>query len=260
MKNLKIKLLALLILPLGFVACDDSDGSGSAKVQVSMIDAPADYDAVIIDVLDVQVNAKEDSGSGWQSLAGFEPGEYDLLQLRNGNSEYLGVATLPAGKLSQVRLVLGDNNRLIIDSVTFDLKVPSGSTSGLKILVNENVEAGVTYSLVIDFDAAKSIVEKGNGTFSLKPVIRASLDDSKGAIRGVVLPKNVPSVVYAITGTDTFGSYPNSDGDFLIGALQPGSYNISVEPSTASGFNNYTQNSVSVVVGETTVLDTIRLN
>lgn len=260
MKNIKLKLLTLLFVPLTFVSCDDSKDSESAQIQVSMIDAPADYDAVIIDVRDVQVNAKEDTGSGWQTLEGFEPGEYDLLQLRNGNSEYLGVASLPEGKLSQIRLVLGENSRLLIDSVSYGLKVPSGSSSGLKIKINEQVLSGVTYSLVLDFDAAKSVVEKGNGTYSLKPVIRATLDESKGAIQGVIVPKDVPSVVYAISGTDTFGSYSNENGDFLIGALIPGVYNVLVEPSTSSQLNNYSENSITVSAGVTTVMDTIALN
>jgi len=53
-----------------------------------------------------------------------------------------------------------------------DLKVPSGSTSGLKIDVNQTVPKGGTLDIKLDFDAAQSIHKLGNGKFLMQPVIR----------------------------------------------------------------------------------------
>lgn len=38
------------------------------------------------------------------------------------------------------------------------------------------------YRIVIDFDAASSIVVKGNGSYSLKPVVRAYIEANTSAI------------------------------------------------------------------------------
>jgi hypothetical protein len=60
MKNLKKNLLQIVtIFLLSFVAisCSDSDDNvnGTSRVIVKMTDAPGDYDAVFVDVLDVRV-------------------------------------------------------------------------------------------------------------------------------------------------------------------------------------------------------------
>jgi hypothetical protein len=94
----------------------------------------------------------------------------------------LGQTSLPAGKYTQLRLVLVENgatapfpNAVVpIGGSETDLKVPSGSQSGLKIDADVDVVAGKTTRLVLDFDACKSVVRRGNsGQFNLRPVISA---------------------------------------------------------------------------------------
>jgi hypothetical protein len=58
-----------------------------------------------------------------------------------------------------------------VDGVSYPLSTPSAEQSGLKLQVNATLEAGVVYTILLDFDANKSIVVTGNNTYKLKPVV-----------------------------------------------------------------------------------------
>jgi len=234
-----------------FSACD-SDDSKMAKVKVLLVDAPADYESVLIDVVDVKV--KTDI---WESLDGVEKKVYDILELTNGNEVLLGDIELPEGELNEIRLFLGDNNQLVIDGETLDLDTPSASQSGLKIKLDAMLEAGVTYKLVLDFDAAKSIVKAGNsGKFNLKPVIRAEMEAQTGAIKGMINPIDTDCVVYAIVGVDSISTYPNEEGKFLIRALDANTYKVVAIPSLGSGLDEVAKENIEVLIGEVTDAET----
>ncbi|WP_372642144.1 DUF4382 domain-containing protein [Ancylomarina sp.] len=248
------KIFGFCLLTASIFSACDSDDNKMAKIKVLMVDAPADYESVLIDVVDVQVNTDV-----WQSLDGVEKKVYDLLKLTNGEEALLGEIELPEGQLQEVRLILGDNNKLGQNGEVVDLDTPSASQSGLKIKIHTQIEAGVTYKLVLDFDAAKSIVKAGNsGKYNLKPVIRAKMEAQTGAIKGVVDPADIECVVYAIVGTDSISTYPNEEGEFLIRAMEEGTYNVVAIPSLESGFTKVSLEEIMVNTGEQTVLDTIR--
>ena len=62
-----------------------------------LTDAPADYDAVLIDIQDVQIHVSDNDAEGsWQSLI-VNKGIYNLLDFRNGMDTLLGSIELPAG-------------------------------------------------------------------------------------------------------------------------------------------------------------------
>jgi len=99
-------------------------------------------------------------------------GIYNLLELQNNvNVVLANQDSLQAGYVSQMRLILGENNTITVDSVTLDLSIPSAQNSGLKLNLDTTLEAGQTYQIILDFNAEQSIIEQGNGTYKLKPVI-----------------------------------------------------------------------------------------
>ncbi len=165
----KNTLLALsLVLSLGFVSCK-KDQPGESRMTVKMVDAPGDFQQVNVEVLEVQVNH---SGQGWISLP-TNAGVYDLLTLQNDVSATLvNVGTLPSGHINQFRLILGSNNTVMVDSTYYPLATPSAQQSGLKINLDTDFAPNQGYQLLLDFDANTSIVTQGNGSYSLKPVIK----------------------------------------------------------------------------------------
>jgi hypothetical protein len=80
-------------------------------------------------------------------------------------------------------------------NTTFDLKVPSGSASGLKINIKDGlvVQDGGFSTVLLDFDVSQSFVVQGNPLtnagikgFIFKPVIRAVVEEATGSIEGHV--------------------------------------------------------------------------
>lgn len=229
-------LLLLTLILLGWWSCKKDDAPGNASMKTYMTDAPGNYDSVLIEVLRVEVNFSNDTTSGWHTLPNVQAGIYNLLDFSNGRDTLIAGGEVPAGTISQIRLVLGAHNSVVVDSLKYDLKVPSGMTSGLKLNVHATLEAGKEYEFWIDFDAEKSIVVKGNGNYSLKPVIRVFTRTTSGEIEGKLSSK-LERRIEAIKGTDTVGAYSNAEGEFEIGGLAAGTYKLEVlRPDGSGGF------------------------
>lgn len=168
------KLLSLLVTAMISVAliygCQKENSNGTTDLRIRMTDAPFDASEVNVDIQQVRVNYGDDSASGWVDLD-THAGVYNLLDLTNGIDTLIAKDTVQTGTLRQIRFVLGDENDITIAGVNYPLTIPSGSESGLKINLNKRLNAGLD-SLLIDFDAALSIIQTGNGEYKLKPVLK----------------------------------------------------------------------------------------
>ncbi|WP_303309690.1 DUF4382 domain-containing protein [Hymenobacter sp. BT730] len=265
MKIFRLIPLALAgALALSGCANDSDNTPAVAQMRVLLVDAPGDYKAVNIDLKNVQVNVTGTTGEdGWQTLDQVGVARYNLLDYVNGRAAVIAGSTFPAGHIEQIRLVLGENNTLTLkDGTVVALKTPSGQTSGLKVKLNTDLEEGVTYNIVLDFDVAKSIVERGNGEYNLKPVIRAVALASAGAIRGTVDPAAAHPQVLAIRtaggAADTLSTYPDNGGGFLIPGVSAGTYRV--EFKTSAPYSNAEKADVVVTNDHTTDLGIITLN
>jgi hypothetical protein len=235
-----LKSLAFCLLVLVNFACDinDSPESGQARVNFYLVDAPADYDEVWIEVLALRVKADHrdsemnENDDSWNEIIFEGSRNVNLLDLTGGNSLLLGTEDFPEGEIDQIRLILGENNYLMKNGARLEMKTPSAQQSGLKIKVNQALEAGNTYNLIIDFDAAKSIVEAGNsGNIILKPVLRAFLEQSQG-VRGQVLPVDAQSVMISISGNGIEAStFVDDKGNYVVQGIDPGTYTLTFTPN-----------------------------
>lgn len=270
MKNPSI-LALVAVAALALAGCskdrDKKNGAGPATMEVRLIDAPGDYQAVNIDVRNVQIHVSDDNDpSGWQELPLIRPGIYNLLDFVNGNSALLTSAQFPAGKVSQIRLVLGPDNTVVTrDEEVYPLKVPSGAESGLKLKINAELVADVTYQLVLDFDVAKSVKDKGgsnkNEKFKLKPTIRVVTTAIAGGIRGTVTPAVARPNVMAIRTSapiDTFSTYPDATGAFLLRGVPSGVYRV--EFSAAAPYHDKVRSNVAVPNDRVVDLGSIDVN
>lgn len=243
-----IVVLALLYAGL-FNACNKNE---NARVQFRLTDAPGQYDAVLIDIQQIEVKAGDASFT--QTLA--RPGVYNLLAFSNGLDTLLADLELPEGQLSQIRLILGNNNHVVVAGDTIPLQTPSAQQSGLKLNVQYELLADIDYKFILDFDAGRSIVQQGNGNYSLKPVIRVITESMSGGIRGDANPDSTAVYAMAISGTDTFGTIPALNGQFLIKGLSQGTYQVIVQGNGNNG--NVVINNVGVVPGNIVDLGAIQ--
>ena len=265
MKTRNLLVLLACAASFLFYSCDKnaSQTNGKAVLQVALTDEPGNYDEVNIDVQDVRINYSNDTSNGWVSLAGVRTGVYDILRLANGRDTILANAEINTGKIQQIRLILGPNNYVKLNGQTYALQTPSAQQSGLKIKINQDVNEGITYKLLLDFDASRSIVQTGNANnnnqkYILKPVIRATLEAIGGSVRGYVLPNTFATAVYALNGPDTVAGTYTVNGAYMLKGLAAGSYTISFAPSDNT-YRSHTKPGVNVVVNNLTTIDTVRL-
>ena len=168
MKTIIATKISFFIMLLLFFGCEKKK-EGTAELTVKMIDAPDDYQEVNVEVLQVKINHEN---GGWIDLP-TQAGVYNLLTLQNDVfATLVDPYALPSGRINQLRLILGDQNTLMVDSVVHPLNTPSAQMSGLKININQRLSANQQYELVLDFEVESSVVEHGNGTYSLKPVLK----------------------------------------------------------------------------------------
>jgi hypothetical protein len=132
-------------------------------------DSAAVYDHVFIEVVGAEIHSNQ---GGWMSFNVIDS-VYDLLTLQNDVSVALGTQTFPPGNISQVRLILGEKDSVVVGGISYPLTLSSQDESGLKLNIHQNISAGTNYTLMIDFNATKSILQTGNGTYKLKPVLSA---------------------------------------------------------------------------------------
>jgi hypothetical protein len=253
MKTLKIILCLVTVLGISSCRKKESPADPGTPYSVRMTDAPGPYTAVNINLQAVEVK-----GSGYPNavMLNVNPGMYNLLNFSNGLDTLIATGNLNMSKVSQIRLILGPGNNVVKNGTTYPLATPSAEESGLKLQVHQNLQAGVAYQVLLDFDANQSIVEEGNGGYSLKPVIRTVETALSGAIKGKINPV-APAYVTATSGGISYSSQVNSSGDFIIAGLPPGSYTLTVTP--VQPYVTVTLNNVMVTLGNTTNMGTINV-
>jgi len=166
------------------------------------------------------------------------------------------------GHLQKYENILNDENSVVIAGETFAMQVPSGEQTGLKLNINAEIQAGITYTLLLDFDAYRSVVQKGvMNQFLLKPVIRATNEAITGNISGTISQAEARAAVYAIQESDTLSTTfaDTTSGEFMLVGLESGSYTVSVEPRE-DGFEATSITDVSVNVGESSSVGEIELS
>lgn len=247
--------LAILFLGTFSAACSDdtadNNDQASSGLKISLTDAPGNYDSVLVDVQQIEVTT--DQGKSVFPL--LQPGVYNLLDYTNGFDTVLVDSRITANRLNQIRLILGSENRVVKDGQSYPLTTPSGQQSGLKLNVQYDIVQGAEYAFTLDFDAARSIVETGNGAFILKPVIRVISNAISGAIQGQVAPDTAAFYTYVVANGDTLGTSVDSTGFFKIIAVPAGTYTLTANATT--GYTDQTLSGVTVVNGQITDVDTL---
>ena len=190
-----------------FLSCSDgggSSGGGTGSLSLGLTDASTnEYQAVYITIDEVQVHlgGNENSPNHWQTVEMYDsPLTVNLLELVNGVREELGIADLPVGHYTQMRLIIGDTPEdlnlpyanFVIDTsnppITYELKVPSGSQTGEKIVGGFEINENKTTELILDIDACRSVVKSAGNSdkWLLKPTIKVAYPDLYGIINGRV--------------------------------------------------------------------------
>ena len=268
--NIRLKRWIAVATAAVLAACGGGGGGGEGSastgtMRLAITDAPAcGYESVFVTVEKVRVHQAQgaaDGDAGWSELVLSPPRRVDLLTLTNGVLSELGQMTLPAGKYTQLRLVLADNaggnslaNAVIPEGGTEQpLKTPSGQQSGLKMPVNIDVGADQMADVVIDVDACKSVAVHGagrSGQHILRPVVRVIPRFVSGVLGHVEAAMANGSTLVSLQqgGVVAKSTVPGATGQFMLQPVAPGTYDLVV---TAPG------RATSVVTGIVVTQDTV---
>ena len=269
-------IVIVMVTVLVFQSCDDEiDIENTARVQLKLIDAPGDYLEVNVNIIDVQYNNSEDD-EGWRSFESFEGAQIiDLTELIGGVNHVLSDEIIQAGTLKQIRLVLGDGNTIVVEGEVEELPLdtPSSQQSGLKLNLDTELEAGFSYTFILDWNVQESIVKTGSDMYILKPVIRVEAEAKTGGLEGIVTGDKVDddaeeAVVLegvlvklfkanAPQGEDAYATTTtNAEGYFIFEGLPTIDYEIEIEQE---GYTVYESDDITVIVEDTASAGTIVL-
>ncbi len=259
MKNYRLAGLlifaAFILTGSGCKKSSNEGSSGDATMDVRMTDDVGLYDKVYIDIQGIRVRI---IGAGWVDVIPTRKGIYNLLDFNNGIDTLIASSSIPAGNITEVRLILGPNNSIVVNGTTWPLEAPSAEESGLKVKFDQRVTAGTKCTIWIDFNAHKSIVVKGNGGFALKPVLRCFIHNFTGSITGDVDPDNAAYFAYAVPANnvnDTFMTFLRSDGTFKLWGLIPRTYTVGFMNKSKATLK--TMDSIPVSLGQETNMGAI---
>ncbi|HBC78415.1 MAG TPA: hypothetical protein DEO60_10785 [Bacteroidales bacterium] len=263
--------LMVLIMP----GCNKTNDSGNGRLVVKITDAPFPVDMVESAEVTITKIEIRKAGDGICDsipfLVVWEGSEtFNLLNLRNGVVEDLLDLEIPAGEYNLIRLYVDEAGLKVKDGDNFNLKIPGGRQTGIKIFIRPGlvVEGGLTSELLLDFDLSRSFVMRGNMSspagikgFIFKPVIRAVNNSNAGRLEGKVTDKNSIKIKAAsiIVKQDTVVASAIADtmGYYAIIGLPSGTYSVL---AAKENFDTVKVDGVKIVQGNRTLLNFVLPN
>jgi hypothetical protein len=209
------RLFRSLLAACGVALAGCGASAGNGTLAVALVDAPSpEVKGIVVTVDTVTAHSDE---AGWVTVAQ-GPITVDLLTLQDVSMK-LGEISLPAGTVSEIRLVLADGPQyvLLADDTQAPLKTPSGQESGVKLKGTFTVTACTKHTVTLDFDGKNSIAfheTGGPNGWILRPVIRVKGEADE--------PEGCPASPRSDGGSDggtSGGSDGGSDGGSPDGGL-----------------------------------------
>lgn len=270
MKRTRLILTAMIGLALiYFVSCqknERNDNHGTLRVSITDDPFPIEFiDEANITITKVEIRMKDDNDGNPFITILEDTLELNLLELRNGVMAELLELEMPIGSYDLIRFYIDNASISVKDFGYYDLKVPSGSQTGIKVFINPDlrIEGGLTSELLLDFNLDKSFVLKGNMDtpagikgFNFKPVIRAVNNSTAGTVKGIVsdtasaiLPN---AEVWIMQDTTIATAYTDSSGFYAIPGIPQGFYSLY---STKENYDTVMFSDIEIVAANFTVKD-----
>jgi len=258
--------------------------AGKTMLSVHLLDDPADFQKVLVDIQGIEVKTDTCSQARWNAVwdrdrehgcdawhdykdtcdtwdtLDIHPGVVDLLTLQNGADTLLAAGLFPAGTIERIRLSLGTRDSVMVDSVLYPLHF-FGNENVVYVDVQGIHLDSLTASnlgMYLDFNVERSVF-RFNGAYWLKPFIKVFGLTGTGAVEGKVRPVHSSGMIMAYNSTDTGYARPDRDqGEFMVRGLAPGNYSLYIQG--VNGYQDTTIENVSVIKQQRTGVGTVVLH
>jgi hypothetical protein len=262
-KKIILVFLAFLF-SISFWSCEPADSDPKALVNVILIDAPAQWDSVFVEVegvdIEIQVQGRESETQTFFLPYSLGDKVIEVSALVAGQGLLLGRDELPIGKIISATFRIGDSHSLFLDGDRYALPLANSGMTELPIELEMDIEQGIAYDLILDFDLEKSIrvLSETPLTLELDPKLSAVSGIGAGELKGTISPTSLRPALYAIISGDSVSTHVNSSGTFLF-RLPAGIYTVYIDPKDERYQAGIIQN-VEVISGKSTDLTRITIS
>jgi hypothetical protein len=156
----------------------DAQAGGMGKVRIHAQAENADVAMVSAKVEIQQVQIRNVDGHFLTFTEA--PFELDLLSLTGSVSPLLVRARMTDGDYDHIRLLTADRGEVVFaDGTRATLDFPSGPQTGIKVFLDQPIQVrnGVIKRVLLVFDLSRSFVQRGNGGWGFRPVVRADVTE-----------------------------------------------------------------------------------
>ena len=267
----------LLLITIILFGCEKGiDNSEMGTLTIKLTDTPFPIDTVqeanvTINKIEIRKAQSESDGNPFLVLSEDEF-NYNLLDLQNGITADLVTMEVPVGDYDLVRLYVSSASIKLKDETVYDLEVPSGDATGIKVFVDPSIRVvgGLTTELVLDFDVSQSFVPQGDiftpagiSGFNFKPVIRATNISTSGSIEGNVLDSDSNDLegasIWIEDNGNTYSASSDDQGYYMLPYIPAGTYTVNATKDDTPPYDTVYVENVEVIAGNLIQLDDIVL-
>jgi hypothetical protein len=256
------------------VSCSNGDdmSSDTGKMTILLTDAPFPHDLVAeanVTIFKIDARNKDEVTDDSFVVLMEQEIKVNLLELTNGITETLVNTDVPVGTYDLVRVYVKGVNVVLTDGTSYNLDVPSGEQTGIKLFIKPGltVNGGLSADLLLDFDVSRSFIAKGDSKdlagitgFNFKPVIKASNMSTAGTLYGEVITLEEEMAValegaqVSIFAADTLNTttFTDETGAYMVMGLMAGSYDVTVD---LDGYGSQTAEDVEIIAANKTSQD-----
>ncbi len=243
--------------------CESADSNPKALLNVILIDAPAQWDSVFVQVegVDVEIQLLGREAETQTFFLPYSLGDkvIELSALLAGEGLLMGRDELPIGKIVSATFRIGNSHSLFLKGDRYALPLANSGLTEIPLDLEMDLEQGIAYDLILDFDLEKSIrvLRESPLSLELDPKLTAFSGIGTGEIKGTISPTTLRPAIYAIISGDSVNTHINSSGSFSLRLLE-GIYRIYIDPKDQRYQPGIIQN-VEVIAGKSTDLSRITI-
>lgn len=263
MKKTATLFLAFLF-SIPFWSCEPADSNPTALLNVILIDAPARWDSVFVQVegvdIEIQLLGRESETQTFFLPYSLGDNVIEVSALIAGEGLLLGRDELPVGKIVSATFRIGTSHSLFLKGDRYVLPLANTGASEIPLDLEMDLEQGIAYDLILDFNLEKSIrvLSENPLSMDLDPVLTAVSGMIAGELKGTISPTSLRPALYAILSGDSVSTHINSSGSFSF-RLPTGIYTVFIDPKDTR-FQTVTIQNVEVVAGKSTDLSRITIS